>query len=123
MLCSGDYVELLLSRKVDELNRIAGYTDREVCVLWLLRVLHRILQLLYAEDVYIHMVCALCEVTIHNANEGVRLLVLGMAECARVDGLGVGDTIECILVWKLRNRVQGSQKTGLLCAVAWVCSR
>ena len=53
VLCSGDYVELLLSRKVDELNRIAGYTNREVCVLWLLRVLHRILQLLYAEDIHI----------------------------------------------------------------------
>ena len=49
MSLTSDYVELLLTRQVDELNSVTTYTDGEVLVLFLLRVLHRILELVDTE--------------------------------------------------------------------------
>ena len=40
-----------------------------------------------------------------------------------VDGLCVGNSVKCPLIWNLCQRVQGSKKSTLLCAVAWVRSR
>ena len=42
---TSDYVELLLTCQVDELNSVTTHTDGEVLVLFLLWVLHRILEL------------------------------------------------------------------------------
>ena len=39
---SCDHIELLFSCKVDELNRISGYTDRKVCVFFFFRMFHSV---------------------------------------------------------------------------------
>ena len=49
MAGTGDDVQLLFLGQVDELNGITGNTDGEVGVLFLLRVLHSVDQLLGAE--------------------------------------------------------------------------
>ena len=66
---SCDNVELLLSGKVDELNCITGYTDCEVCVLFLLGVLHSVDELLLTEYVYVEVVCTLIKVTVEYVNQ------------------------------------------------------
>ena len=48
---AGDYVELLLAGQVDEFHGVAGDADREVRVLLLFRMLHRVDELFAAEDV------------------------------------------------------------------------
>ena len=115
---SCDNVELLLSGKVDELNCITGYTDCEVCVLFLLGVLHSVDELLLTEYVYVEVVCTLIKVTVKYVNQVGYALFLVVTECVGVDGLGVRNTIECPLVRKLSNRVEGSKQTVLLCTVA-----
>ena len=59
MAGSCDYVKLLLFGQVDEFYGVAGYTDREVCVLFLLRMVHRIDQFFRAKYVYIEVMCTL----------------------------------------------------------------
>ena len=54
-----DNVELLLASKVDELNSVATYTDGEVSILWLLRMFHSVLELVYAKYVDIQVVSTL----------------------------------------------------------------
>ena len=63
-----DHVELLLAREVDELHRIARDADREVRVFGLFRMLHRIDQLVGAEDIDVQMVRALGEVIVRAGN-------------------------------------------------------
>ena len=44
---------------------------------------------------------ALVKVSVENMNEVVLSLVLGVSECTRSDRLGVGDSVECVLIRKL----------------------
>ena len=61
-----NYVHLLLFCQVDEFNCIAGYTDREVCILRFLRVLHCVDQFFGSEYVYVQVMCTLLEVSVQN---------------------------------------------------------
>ena len=112
-----NYVHLLLFCQVDEFNCIAGYTDCEVCILRFLRVLHCVDQFFGSEYVYVQVMCTLIEVTIQDVYQVVDSFVIVMTQCARADGLCIGDTIQCQFVWQLSNRVQRSQQTTLFCAI------
>ena len=56
MSLTSDYVELLLTCQVDELNSVTTHTDSKVLVLFLLWVLHRILELVDTEYVHVQVV-------------------------------------------------------------------
>ena len=97
----GDDVELLFAGEVDELHRIAEDSNREVGVLRLLGMLHGVLELVHAEDVHVQVMRTGGKVAIHDMHEvDLALRVIG-TQCARVDGLGVGDTIKRVLVGEL----------------------
>ena len=118
-----NYVHLLLFCQVDEFNCIAGYTDCEVCILRFLRVLHCVDQFFGSEYVYVQVMCTLLEVSVQNVYQVLGTLFVVVAKCARVDGLGVGDSVQSVLIRQFCYRVQGSKKSALLCAVAWDSSR
>ena len=69
MECSVDNIELLLTCKRDKLNSVSRYTDCEVSVLWLIWVLHSIQKLILTEYVYVQVVSAFGEVTIHHCHQ------------------------------------------------------
>ncbi len=71
-------VQLLFSCKADELDRVAGNTNREVCILRFLRMLHGIDELLSAEDIDIEMVRPVLEIAIHHLYQRLRLLILAI---------------------------------------------
>ena len=120
MSLTSNYVELLLTCQVDELNSVTTYTDGEVLVLFLLWVLHRILELVDSEYVHVQVVRPLVEVAIQYTYQCLGTLLIVVTESTWTDGLSIRDTIESILVWQLSYRVQLSQKTVLLCTVRWV---
>ena len=120
---SGNNIHLLLSGQVDEFYSVTRYTDGEVCVLRFLRMLHSVDELLGTEYVYVQMMSTLIEVAVQNVSQVESTLFVIMAQCARVDGLGIGNTVQSQLIRQFCNRVQGSQKTGLLCSVGGVSSR
>ena len=123
MACSCDNIHLLLLCQINELNSITGYTDREVRILRLLRMIHSVDQLLCAEYIDIQMMRSAVEVSVHNIYQSILLLVNIVAESCRADGLCVGNTVEGVLIWNLRDRVQGSKKAFLLGAVGRVAAR
>ena len=98
---TSDYVELLLACQVDELNSVTTYTDGEVLVLFLLWVLHSILELVDTEYVHVQVVRTLVEVTIQYTYQCLGTLLVVVTQSARTDGLSIRDTIESILVWQL----------------------
>ena len=106
MSLTSDYIELLLTCQVDELNSVTTHTDGEVLVLFLLWVLHRILEFVDTEYVHVQVVRTLVEVTIQYAYQCLGTLLVVVAESTRTDGLSIRDTIEGILVWQLSYRVQ-----------------
>ena len=103
MSLTSDYVELLLACQVDELNCVTTYTDGEVLVLFLLWVLHRILELVDTEYVHIQVVRTLVEVTIQYTYQCLGTLLVVVTESTWADSLSIRDTIESILVWQLSN--------------------
>ena len=117
-----NYVHLLLFCQVDEFNCIAGYTDCEVCILRFLRVLHCVDQFFGSEYVYVQVMCTLLEVSVQNVYQVLGTLFVVVAKCAWVDGLGVGDSVQSVLIRQFCYRVQGSKKSVLLCAVRRVSS-
>lgn len=101
MASSCNDIQLLLSCQINKFNRIPGNTDREVRILRFLRMFHRVFQLVETKHVHVEMMSALVKVSVENMNQVVLSLVLGMAECTRSDRLGVGDSVECVLIRKL----------------------
>ena len=95
------HVQLLLAGQVDELDSVAGNADGEVGVLFLLRVLHGVQQLLLAKDIHVQVVCALIEVAIQYLHQILHALVLAVTQCLGVDGLGVGDAVQRPVVGQL----------------------
>ena len=71
MAGSCDDIKLLLSCQVDKLNRITGNTDREVCVLRLLRMFHRVLQLIKTEYIHVEMMRTLIKISVENMDKVV----------------------------------------------------
>src|SRR5699024_8943875 len=94
MAGAADDVQLLLAGQVDELDRVAGHTDGEVGVLFLLGVLHGVDQLFLAKDIHVQMVRALAEVAVHDLDQVLDPLALAVAQRVGVDGLGVGDAVQ-----------------------------
>ena len=89
MTCSGNNVHLLFLSKVNELNSITRYTDCEVSVLFLLRMLHSVNEFFCTEYIYIEVVCALIKVAVHNIYEVVNTLVIVVSESTRVNCLSI----------------------------------
>ena len=118
-----DYVHLLFLSKIYELNSVTRYTDGEVCVLFFLRMLHSVDKLLLAKHVNIEVMRTLVKLSVHNVYKVLNTLAFFISKCTRVDGLGIGNSVKCPLIRDLCQRVQGSKKSALLCAVAWVSSR
>jgi hypothetical protein len=98
-------IQLLLSCQINEFNGITGNTDREVCVLRLFRMFHRVLQLIKTEYVHVEVMSALIKISVENMDKVVLSLILRMSESTRSDRLGVGDSVECVLIRKLCDRV------------------
>ena len=86
-------------------------------------MLHGVQQLLLAKDVHVQVVCALIEVAVQHLHQILHALALAVTQCLGVDGLGVGDAVQCPVVGQLGHRVQGGQQAVLLRAVAGVCTR
>ena len=61
--------------------------------------------------------CILLKVSVQDLNQIVDSLLILMPQCIWTDGLCIGNTIQCPVIWNLCNRVQGCQKTVLFCAV------
>ena len=120
MAGSGNNIQLLLSCQIDKFNSITGNTDSEVCILLFFRMLHSIDQFLFSKYIYIQMMCALVEISIQYVNKVICTLLITVSKCIRIDCLSIGNSIQCILIVKFCNRVQGSKKSVLLCAVGWV---
>ena len=102
MSLTGDDIELLLAREVDELHRIATHADGEVGILGLLRMLHGVLQFVHAKDIDVEVVGTLIEIAIHHVDERVGALTVVVTECLGSNGLRVGDAVEGIVVRQLR---------------------
>lgn len=100
---TSDNVELLLTCQVDELNSVTTHTDGEVLVLFLLWVLHRILELVDTKYVHVQVVRTLVEVTVQYTYQCLGTLLIVVTESTRTDSLSIRDTIEGILVWQLSN--------------------
>ena len=115
-------IQLLLLGQVDELDRVAGDTDGEVGVLLLLGVLHGVQQLFHAKDIDVQVVGTLVKVAVHDLYEVGDALVLAVAQRIGVDGLGIGDAVQCPVVGQLGNGVQGGQQAVGLGAVARVAA-
>ena len=86
-------------------------------------MLHSIDKFLFTEYVYIEVMCTTVKVSVQYVYKVLCTLFLRMAKCIRVDRLSIGDSVKGILIVKLCNRVQGSKKSVLLCAVRRVSSR
>ena len=80
-------VFLLLAGKVDELNCVTADTDSEVCILFLLWVFHSVDELFNTEYVYVQVVCATAEVSVHYTNESICAFLVVLAQCAWSNGL------------------------------------
>ena len=87
------------------------------------RMLHSIDKFLFTEYVYIEVMCTTVKVSVKYIYKVLCTLFLRMTKGIRVDSLSIGDSVKGILIVKLCNRVQGSKKSVLLCAVRRVCSR
>ena len=64
----------------------------------------------------------LVKVAVHDLHEVGDALVLAVAQGIGVDGLGVGDAVQCPVVGQLGNGVQGGQQAVGLGAVARVAA-
>ena len=106
MTGSGNYIHLLLFGQINELNRIAGYTDCKVRIFRLFRMFHCIDQLFCTEYIHIQMMCSAIKIAIENICQVLASFFLCVSKCTRIYGLGIGDSIKCILIWKLCNGVQ-----------------
>ena len=98
---TGNDIQLLLPREVDELHGITADTDREVGILLLLGMFHTVDKFLYAKDIDVQMVCAAVEVSVQDTDEGVYTLLIIMSKRIRADGLCVGDSVKRILIREL----------------------
>ena len=123
MCLAGNHVKLLLTRQLDEANRIAGHADSEVLVFFLLRVFHRVLQLLDAEHVHVQVVASGTEVPVQDLHELFGTFRVVVPEGRRVDGLRDADAIERVVVRDLCCGIERSQEAVLFGTVARVCAR
>ena len=101
-----DHVELLLTGEVDKLHGVAEtrmvkfwYSSFSGCSMASLSF--------STPKTFTFKWCAPCpEVAVHDVHQRVGTLCVVVAECTRVDGLRVGDTVESVLVRQLSHRVE-----------------
>ena len=84
---------------------------------------HRVLQLIKTEYIHVEMMSTLIKISVENMDKVVLSLILRMSESTRSDRLSVGDSVESVLIRKLCNGVQGSEKTILLSTVGRCSAR
>ena len=108
MECTADNVHLLFLSKVDELNCISRYTDGEVSVLRLFRMLHSVDQLITGEYVDINVVSTILEVSIQGHNQVRDTLLFVVTKSVWVYGLCIRDTVKSELIRNLSYRVKRS---------------
>ena len=80
---------------------------------------HCINQLFCTEYIYIQMMGILCKISVKNLNQVILAFLCFMSKCIRINGLGIGNSIQRPMIRNLCNRVQGSQKSVLLCTIRW----
>ena len=98
MASTPNYIELLLTRKIDELNRVAAYTNRKVSVFRLFGMLHRVDKLLRTKNIDIKMVSAAREITVHNRYERRNARFGVVAERRGMNRLSIGNTVERVFI-------------------------
>ena len=118
-----DYVHLLFLGKIDELNSVTRYTDCEVCVLFFFRMFHCIDQFFFTKYINVEVMSTLVKVSVKYMNKVLCTFFFCMSQSIRVDGLSIGDSVKGIFIVQFCNRVEGSKKSVLLCAVGRVSSR
>ena len=64
MACSCDYIHLLFFCQVDEFYRITRYTDRKVCILRFLWMLHSVDELFCTKYIHVQVMCSLVEISV-----------------------------------------------------------
>ena len=112
-----DHVELLLARKIDELDGVAADTDRKVRVFRLFGMLHRVDKLLGSENVDVKMVSAAREITVHDRYERRNARFGVIAERRGMNRLGIGNTVKRVFIRKLRDGIERGEKPVPLGAV------
>ena len=118
-----NHVELLFAGQVNELDSVAGHTNREVRIFRFFRVFHCIDQLFRTENVDIEMVGTAFEITVHHTHQIVDAFFKRMAESVGANGLRVGDAVQSVFIGKLSHRIQRGKQTVLFRAVAGVSTR
>ena len=83
-------------------------------------MLHAIPELLNAEYVDVEVMSALIEVAVEDMPEVVLSLLEGVTESVGADGLGIGNTVESVLIGQLSDGVERSEQSVLLSAVGGI---
>ena len=83
-------------------------------------MLHGVDQHFLAEDVHIQVMCAPGEIAVQDVDQILGALPVTVAQGTGVDGLGVGNAVQGVLVGQLGDGIQGGNQAGLLRAVAGV---
>ena len=112
MAGSRDHIHLLFSRQIDKFHRIAGHPDREIGILLFLGVLHGVDQFLSSEHIYVQVMRSLIKISVHYLDQIADPFLFRMSQSVRIDGLRIGDPVQCPLVGQLRHRIQRSQSAG-----------
>src|SRR5215471_16425765 len=99
---SGDDIHLLLARQPHEIDRIAGYADRQARIL--LRVIHRIHQRLAVQHVDVHVIAGGSEKRVQHRGEIGDALVAQAPEPDRHDRRRQRDAVGCIAIGNLGDR-------------------
>ena len=103
-----------------ESYRISGYTNRQAWIF--IRIVVGIHQNFSVENVYIQVMRPLTEVTAEQLNQSFFSALSVFSERIRRDAEGIGNTILASIPVDLRYGVQGSNRTGVVSAVHWVCT-
>ncbi|MNE90690.1 hypothetical protein D3C80_1882320 [compost metagenome] len=94
-------IKLLLTSQFNEVNRIAGYTN---CKLWIVFwVFHSIHQLFAVKYVHVQVMCLAAEVSIHHRYKVGFAGFAVFTKRLRHDGECIRDTVQAVLVWQFCN--------------------
>ena len=111
----------MFTAQFDKINRISWYTDSKLRIFF--RVFHCIFQHFAVQDIYIQVVCAFGEVTVHHGHQVLNTGFHIYTEWFRNDRECVADTILGIAVTKFCHRTQRGDGTILVASVHGVGAR
>ena len=118
---AADHILLLLACQPDEVDGIAGHTDRELRIL--VRMLHRVFERFFIDHVQIHVESALIEIHVDGLGRGRDEFLVGEMRLLRGDRHGVADAVLRIPVGQLRDREAGCEPSMAVAAVHRVRAR